>query len=126
MNNFFKNLFDIGIIIYLFPTVLLGFLLVLAVVWEVISMLWLVILGFFIFVILFIIFRNIREVSRIIFGIAGYCFLIGFIGIIFLLFKVTFISNEYNEIQNKLMNLFLVMAFAGLGVVAGTISNNKE
>ena len=60
MRNFFENLLGVGVVIYLFPTILLGFLLVLAVIWEVISAMWLVILSVFTWMILVVIIKNIK------------------------------------------------------------------
>lgn len=128
MKNFFQNLFGIGIIIYLFPTVLLGFLLVLAVVWKVISMLWLVILSIFTWMILVVIIKNIK-IPNTLFLISWYSFIISFFGIFAIVFKVIFISDEYSRIQEILMNSFMVIVYIGSVIVGGAMGyeeNNKE
>lgn len=128
MKNFFQNLFGIGIIIYLFPTVLLGFLLVLAVVWKVISMLWLVILSIFTWMILVVIIKNIK-IPNTLFLISWYSFIISFFGIFAIVFKVVFISDEYSRIQEILMNSFMVIVYVGSVIVGGAMEyeeNNKE
>lgn len=128
MKNFFQNLFGIGIIIYLFPTVFLGFLLVLAAVWKVISMLWLVILSIFTWMILVVIIKNIK-IPNTLFLISWYSFIISFFGIFAIVFKVVFISDEYSRIQEILMNSFMVIVYVGSVIVGGAMEyeeNNKE
>lgn len=128
MKNFFQNLFGIGIIIYLFPTVLLGFLLVLALVWKVISMLWLVILSVFTWMILVVIIKNIK-IPNTLFLISWYSSIISFFGIFAIVFKVIFISDEYSRIQEILMNSFMVIVYVGSVIVGGAMGyeeNNKE